>query len=105
MASAARGTEPRPGGESRMGRHGHAIAPRAALMSYLPQGLLSIAAKTAQALKRRKLTIVTAESCTAGIVAAALSHANGATDILHGGFVCYTKAHKTKALGVSAALL
>src|SRR5205085_4897231 len=43
--------------------------------------------------------------CTAGMVAAVLSRADGAGDVLHGGFVTYTKAHKTVALGVSQQLL
>jgi nicotinamide-nucleotide amidase len=51
------------------------------------------------------LTIVTAESCTAGLVAAALSHADGASEVLHGSFVVYTKPNKTKALGVDRRLL
>jgi nicotinamide-nucleotide amidase len=58
-----------------------------------------------EALKASQLSIVTAESCTAGTVAAILSRADGAGDLLHGGFVTYTKEQKTKALGVSAQLL
>jgi nicotinamide-nucleotide amidase len=57
------------------------------------------------ALKAAKVTIVTAESCTAGSVAALLAQAEGAGDILHGGFITYTKEHKAKALGVSVRLL
>jgi nicotinamide-nucleotide amidase len=57
------------------------------------------------ALKAAKLTIVTAESCTAGTIAALLAQAKGAGDILHGGFTTYTKEHKIKALGVSERLL
>jgi nicotinamide-nucleotide amidase len=34
-----------------------------------------------------------------------LSDAEGASDTFHGGFVTYTKEHKSRALGVSAALL
>lgn len=56
-------------------------------------------------LKREKLTIVTAESCTAGLVCASLSLADGASDALHGGFVTYTKANKIEALGVDKDLL
>jgi len=56
-------------------------------------------------LKSAGLSIVTAESCTAGMIAAVLSRAEGAGDLLHGGFVTYTKAHKTAALGVSSELL
>ena len=57
------------------------------------------------ALKSAQLTIVTAESCTAGTIAALLAQAEGAGDVLHGGFTTYTKDHKTKALGVSHRLL
>jgi nicotinamide-nucleotide amidase len=58
-----------------------------------------------KSLKDAGLSIVTAESCTAGMVAAVLSRADGAGDVLHGGFVTYTKAHKTMALGVSQQVL
>ena len=57
------------------------------------------------ALKAAKVTIVTAESCTAGSIAALLAQAEGASDILHGGFIAYTKEHKTEALGVPWRLL
>ena len=53
----------------------------------------------------RDLTIVTAESCTAGAVATTLSKAPGAGEYLHGGFVTYTKQMKTAVLGVSMKLL
>jgi PncC family amidohydrolase len=56
-------------------------------------------------LKSAGMSIVTAESCTAGLIAAVLSRADGAGEVLHGGFVTYSKAHKTAALGVSADLL
>lgn len=49
--------------------------------------------------------MVTAESCTGGLIAAALARAEGASEVLHGGFVVYTKEQKAKALGVSRTLL
>lgn len=55
--------------------------------------------------KDRKLTVVTAESCTSGLLASLLSEAPGASELLHGGFVTYTKANKTAALGVPQDLL
>jgi nicotinamide-nucleotide amidase len=58
-----------------------------------------------QALKASHMSIVTAESCTAGMIAAVLSRMDGAGGVLHGGFVTYTKEQKMKALGVSAQLL
>jgi PncC family amidohydrolase len=51
------------------------------------------------------LTLVTAESCTAGLLAAALSEAPGASRNLLGGFVTYTKQQKTDVLRVPALLL
>jgi nicotinamide-nucleotide amidase len=57
------------------------------------------------ALRAAKMTIVTAESCTAGAIALILSQAEGASDILHGGFITYTKGQKAKALGVSEHIL
>jgi nicotinamide-nucleotide amidase len=58
-----------------------------------------------KAARRRKLTLVTAESCTAGLLSQLLSDAEGAADHFHGGFVTYTKQHKTRALQVSAKML
>ena len=55
--------------------------------------------------KAADAAIVVAESCTAGLMCQVLSDAEGASDFFHGGFVTYTKAHKTRALGVPAALL
>jgi nicotinamide-nucleotide amidase len=55
--------------------------------------------------KDRKLTVVTAESCTSGLLASLLSEAPGASELLHGGFVTYTKANKTAALGVPEDML
>jgi nicotinamide-nucleotide amidase len=56
-------------------------------------------------VKRKRLTVITAESCTCGMLASRLSQAEGASQTLHGGFVTYTKANKTAALGVPADLL
>ena len=58
-----------------------------------------------EALKTTNMSIVTAESCTAGMIAAVLSRCDGAGAFMHGGFVTYTKAQKAIALGVSHGLL
>lgn len=39
------------------------------------------------ALRAAGLSLVIAESCTGGLIAAILSHAKNASDCLHGGFV------------------
>jgi len=67
--------------------------------------LRELASRVVRDLRRAKLSVVTAESCTGGLVAALLSHGEQASDCLHGGFVAYTKAQKTAALGVDAELL
>lgn len=64
-----------------------------------------LAGRVMKMAQRRKLSIVTAESCTAGKLAAVLADAEGAGAFLHGGFVTYTKDHKTRALDVPAELL
>ena len=51
------------------------------------------------------LTVAVAESCTAGLLCQVLADAEGAGTQFAGGFITYTKAQKTAALGVPAALL
>jgi len=48
----------------------------------------------------RKLTLATAESCTAGALATLLADAPGAGGVFHGGFVVYSKQQKRAVLGV-----
>jgi nicotinamide-nucleotide amidase len=67
--------------------------------------LLRLGAPVIDALRSAGLWLVTAESCTAGLIAATLSHVPGAGECLHGGFVVYSKDHKTQALGVDRGLL
>jgi nicotinamide-nucleotide amidase len=67
--------------------------------------LVGLAQPVVDALRIAGLSIVTAESCTGGLIAAVLSHAQNASDCLHGGFVTYTKANKAKVLGVDRTLL
>lgn len=67
--------------------------------------LAGMAAELLRLLHDKGLTLVVAESCTAGRMGEVLSDAPGASERFHGGFVTYTKAHKTSALGVSADLL
>ncbi len=50
-------------------------------------------------------TIATAESCTAGMVSAALTDPAGASAVFDRGFVTYSNAAKTDLLGVPQALL
>ncbi|MEM1006405.1 MAG: CinA family protein [Pseudomonadota bacterium] len=55
--------------------------------------------------KARAIMIATAESCTAGMVAAALTDIPGSSAVFERGFVTYTNAAKQQMLGVRAATL
>jgi nicotinamide-nucleotide amidase len=55
--------------------------------------------------KRAGLKIVTAESCTGGLVAMVLSEAPGAAEFLEGGFVTYTPEQKCVALALDPLLI
>ena len=55
--------------------------------------------------RMRKLTIATAESCTGGLVAGALTDIPGSSDVIDRGFVTYSNEAKTEMLGVPTAQL
>ena len=55
--------------------------------------------------RMRKLKIATAESCTGGLVAAALTEVPGSSDVVDRGFVTYSNEAKHAMLGVETAKL
>jgi len=55
--------------------------------------------------RMRKLTIATAESCTGGLVAGALTDIPGSSDVIDRGFVTYSNDAKHAMLGVAEATL
>jgi nicotinamide-nucleotide amidase len=57
------------------------------------------------AARARGLTLATAESCTGGLVAAALTAVAGSSDVVDRGFVTYSNAAKTALVGVPATLI
>jgi len=68
------------------------------------QGLEAAGALIAAA-KARGVRVVTAESCTGGLIAAALTSMPGASAVLERGFVTYSNEAKTEMLGVPADLI
>lgn len=67
--------------------------------------IIDLAARAGQALKSRGLLLTTAESCTGGGVAQAITEIAGSSDWFDCGFITYSNASKTDMLDVSAALI
>jgi nicotinamide-nucleotide amidase len=67
--------------------------------------LAQCAGRVLEEARARHLSLVTAESCTAGALAVLLADAPGAAGSFHGGFVCYTKAQKFASLAVPPELI
>ncbi|MHA3915864.1 CinA family protein [Halovulum sp. GXIMD14793] len=57
------------------------------------------------ACRARGWMLATAESCTGGMIIAALTDIAGSSDVVDRGFVTYSNAAKMEMLGVSAATL
>jgi nicotinamide-nucleotide amidase len=57
------------------------------------------------ALRRKGWLVATAESCTGGLIAAALTSVAGSSDVMDRGFVTYSNEAKTEMLGVPPALI
>ena len=55
--------------------------------------------------KAKKLTVATAESCSGGLVAAAISEISGSSLVLDRGFVTYSNEAKQQMLGVTPATI
>jgi nicotinamide-nucleotide amidase len=55
--------------------------------------------------RMRKLTVATAESCTGGLVAGALTDIPGSSDVIDRGYVTYSNDAKRAMLGVKALTL
>lgn len=55
--------------------------------------------------RERSLRIVTAESCTGGLVAGAICQVAGASDVFERGFITYSNRAKQEVLGVPGDLI
>src|SRR5215472_4255803 len=63
------------------------------------------ATRVLDACRIHGLKVATAESCTGGLVAGALTAIPGSSDVLDRGFVTYSNAAKTALVGVPEALI
>jgi nicotinamide-nucleotide amidase len=66
--------------------------------------IIDLAARTGRALQQKAWLLTTAESCTGGGVAQAVTEIAGSSEWFECGFVTYSNASKTELLDVPAAL-
>lgn len=70
-----------------------------------PHDIQTIARQVIERSTAKGLSIATAESCTGGLVAGALTAIPGSSAVVDRGFVTYSNAAKTELLGVPADLI
>ena len=63
------------------------------------------AAALLERYRQRGWKIATAESCTGGMIAAALTDIAGSSDVLERGFIAYSNEAKSELIGVPAAMI
>lgn len=71
----------------------------------LDDAILAQAARLLDLYRARGWRIATAESCTGGLIAAALTHVAGSSDVVDRGFVTYSNAAKAELLGIDPGLI
>ncbi|WP_222335337.1 CinA family protein [Rhizobium leguminosarum] len=75
------------------------------MMSLFPQDIISTAEAIIRDFTAAGLMISTAESCTGGLIAGALTEISGSSAVVDRGFVTYTNSAKMEMLGVQAETL
>ncbi|MEH6791899.1 CinA family protein [Parasphingorhabdus sp.] len=71
----------------------------------LPREIVDLAAKVIERNRAAGRRITVAESCTGGLVAAALTEVAGSSDVFDCGFATYSNGAKQSLLGVSGDVL
>ncbi|MGO6692877.1 CinA family protein [Rhizobium johnstonii] len=75
------------------------------MMSLFPDDILSTAETIIRDFTAAGLMISTAESCTGGLIAGALTEISGSSAVVDRGFVTYTNSAKIEMLGVQTETL
>ena len=70
-----------------------------------PDRVLVLAQALITEAREKRLKVATAESCTGGLIAGALTEIPGASEVVDRGFVVYSNNAKTKLLNVRAAVI
>ncbi|MGO8955178.1 MAG: CinA family protein [Rhodomicrobium sp.] len=71
----------------------------------MTEDIATLAANVLERARGLGLIIATAESCTGGLVAGALTSIAGSSDVFERGFVTYSNEAKAEMLGVDPALI
>lgn len=71
----------------------------------LPPELIVAARRTIEANRGAGRTVAAAESCTGGLVSAALTELPGSSDVFDAGFVTYSNDAKIAQLGISSDVI
>ena len=74
-------------------------------MSIFPAEIVTLAAETLEALRQKELRAASAESCTGGLVAAALTEIAGSSDCIRRSYLTYSNEAKHAVLGVKYTTL
>jgi len=74
-------------------------------MAFFPAHILALSSAVLAAARARGLKIVTAESCTGGLIGAALTEIAGSSDVVDCGFTSYSYEAKVAQLGIDLPTL
>ena len=74
-------------------------------MSLFPADVEALAHRIVSDFTQRQLMVATAESCTGGLIAGALTEIPGSSAVVDRGFVTYTNEAKQQMIGVTAETL
>ena len=67
--------------------------------------IFSLSAELVRKAKDKNIVLATAESCTGGLIGAAITATSGSSAMFKGGIIAYENAVKTKLLGVPPSTL
>ena len=67
-----------------------------------PSEILMIASKLVKITNEKKMTISSAESCTGGLIAGAITEIPGSSSVFHRGYVTYSNLAKQQVLNVQS---
>ncbi|MGE5540028.1 MAG: CinA family protein [Gemmatimonas sp.] len=75
------------------------------MTTLFPSEIVDLAGRVVATLRAKRLTLTTAESCTGGLIAGAITEIAGASDVLGRGLVTYANEAKVALLGVPKDVL